>query len=93
MGFNSAFKGLIFMYCIYSNAFRIASCLAWLLEHRPFNLYFNVAVRLPPEKIAIPNPTPMLLSLPSCTRVHACVCVCVCVPVCMYVCVCVYICL
>ena len=57
------------VYCIYSNAFRIAICSAWLLVHRPFSLYFNVAVRLLSKKIVIPAPTPRSFLLPS---VHAC---------------------
>jgi len=56
-------------YCIYSNAFRIAICSAWLLEQRPFSLNFNVAVRLFSEKIAIRDPPPTSPLLPS---VHAC---------------------
>jgi hypothetical protein len=33
-------------YCGLSSAFNIASCSAWLFEHRPFNLYFVVTVKL-----------------------------------------------
>jgi hypothetical protein len=58
-----------FEFCIYSSAFRIAKCSAWLLEQRLCSLYFNVAVMLFSEKIAIPDPTLMSLLLPS---VYAC---------------------
>jgi len=33
--------------------------------HRPFSLYFNVALRLLSKKIAIPAPTPKSFLLPS----------------------------
>ena len=46
---------------MYSNAFRIANCSARLLEQRSFSLYFKHVVRLLSEKIAIPDPTPILL--------------------------------
>jgi hypothetical protein len=41
---------LVSKYCIFSSAFSIASCSAWLFEHRSSNLYFflsPVAQRIP----------------------------------------------
>ena len=51
--------------CKFSSAFIIASCSACLFEYRPFNLYFFVSINLLSLKIAIPDPTPCSLLLPS----------------------------
>jgi hypothetical protein len=37
---------VFYKFYLFSSAFSIASCSAWLFEHRPFNLYFVVSVRL-----------------------------------------------
>ena len=49
----------------FSSAFSIASCSAWLFEHRPFNLYFFVSINLLSLNMAILDPTPCSLLLPS----------------------------
>ena len=58
---------------MYSNAFIIANCSAWLLEQRSFNLYFKHVVRLLSENITIPDPTPMSFLLPSVYAYMECV--------------------
>jgi len=54
-----------FSCCMYSKAFKIAICSAWLLVRRTFSLYLSVVFRFPPVKMAIPEPTPASLLLPS----------------------------
>ena len=66
---------VFFKFCTFSGAFNVASYSAWLFEHRPFNLYLVVSVRLSSVNMAIPDPTPCPLLLPS-------VCVCMCTYVC-----------
>ena len=61
----SAVLSLVYKNCKFSSAFIIASCSAWLFEHRPFNLYFFVSINLLSLNIAIPDPTTCSLLLPS----------------------------
>jgi len=56
---------LVSMFCMFSKAFSIASCSAWLFEQRPSNLYFFLYVILSSLNITIPDPTPCSLLLPS----------------------------
>ena len=64
----STLLSLVFKNFKFSSALSIDSCSAWLFEHLPFNLYFFVSVN-----IAIPDPTPCSLLLPS---VYTCMFLC-----------------
>jgi len=45
------------VFCIFSSAFNIASCSAWLFEHPPFNLHFVVSGWVLFVYISNPDPT------------------------------------
>ena len=61
----SAVLSLVSKNCKFSSAFSIASCSAWLFEHRPFHLYFFVSINMLFMNIAFSDPTPCSLLLPS----------------------------
>jgi hypothetical protein len=51
--------------CIFSSAFSIASCSAWLFKHHLSNLYFFLSVMLLSVNMAIIDPPPCSFLLPS----------------------------
>jgi hypothetical protein len=53
------------MISVYFSALNIASCSAWLLVHRSFNLYCRLFKWLPALNMAMPAPTPCSDLLPS----------------------------
>jgi len=55
----------ICMFSVYSSALNIASCSAWLLVHRLFNLYCKLLKWLLDLNMAMRAPTPCFDLLPS----------------------------
>ena len=56
---------LPFLFSLYSSALNIASCSAWLLVHRLFNLYCKLLKWLLDLNMAMRAPTPCFDLLPS----------------------------
>ena len=51
--------------CMFCSVFSITNCSAWLFKQRPLNLYFFLSINLLSVNVAMTDPTPCSILLPS----------------------------